>query len=174
MGLLPDTWNCALHMHRECREHFPHHRLQRKLLVSDPGMHHGTCVTHVPWCMSESLTRSDGENVSGIPSACATRDFTYLAIGPWSSRARVARPRTQMQNLYFTKRILQCRLQYFGRFCPGTNISHICCWYAAGMMECEFHNVIHASFCSTFRKEALCLYIYEVRKCACFLFACDR
>ena len=25
---------------------------QRKPLVSDPGMHHGTCVTHVPWCMS--------------------------------------------------------------------------------------------------------------------------
>ena len=22
-------------------------RFQRKLLVSDPGMHHGTCVTHV-------------------------------------------------------------------------------------------------------------------------------
>ena len=28
---------------------FSHHRLQRKPLVSDPGMHHGTCVTHVPW-----------------------------------------------------------------------------------------------------------------------------
>ena len=26
---------------------FPRHRLQRKPLVSDPGMHHGTCVTHV-------------------------------------------------------------------------------------------------------------------------------
>ena len=24
--------------------------------VSDPDMHHGTCVTHVPWCMPESLT----------------------------------------------------------------------------------------------------------------------
>ena len=35
-------------MHRQCRERFPRHRLQRKLLVSDPGMHHGTCMTHVP------------------------------------------------------------------------------------------------------------------------------
>ena len=25
-------------------------------LVSDPDMHHGTCVTHVPWCMPGSLT----------------------------------------------------------------------------------------------------------------------
>ena len=25
-------------------------------LVSDPDMHHGTCVTHLPWCMPGSLT----------------------------------------------------------------------------------------------------------------------
>ena len=24
--------------------------------LSDPDMHHGTCVTHVPWCMPRSLT----------------------------------------------------------------------------------------------------------------------
>ena len=35
-------------------------RLQRKLLASEPDMHHGTCVTHVPWCMSGSLTRGGG------------------------------------------------------------------------------------------------------------------
>ena len=57
MGLLPDTENCGLRMRRECRERFPRHRLQRKPLVSDPSMHHGTCVTHVLWCMPWSLTR---------------------------------------------------------------------------------------------------------------------
>ena len=50
---------------------FPRRRFKRKALVSDPGMHHGTCVTHVPWCMSGSLTCGDGENVPGIPGACA-------------------------------------------------------------------------------------------------------
>ena len=45
---------------------FPCRRFQRKPLVSDPGMHHCTCVTHMPWCMSESLTRGDGENVPGM------------------------------------------------------------------------------------------------------------
>ena len=50
---------------------FPRRRLQRKSLVSDPGMHHGTCVTHVPWCMPGSLTRGGGENFPGIPGACA-------------------------------------------------------------------------------------------------------
>ena len=49
----------------------PRHRLQRKPLVSDPGMHHGACVAHVPWCMSGSRTRGGGENVPGIPGACA-------------------------------------------------------------------------------------------------------
>ena len=49
---------------------FPRRRFQRKPLVSDPGMHHGTCVTLVPWCMSRSLTCGDGENVPDIPGAC--------------------------------------------------------------------------------------------------------
>ena len=80
MGLLPDTKSCALRMRRECRERFLRHR--RKQLVNDPGMHHGTCVTHVPWCMSGSLTCCGGENVPGIPGACAARSFTYLARGP--------------------------------------------------------------------------------------------
>ena len=40
---------------------FPRRRFQMKQLVSDPGMHHGTCVTHVPWCMSGSLTCGDGK-----------------------------------------------------------------------------------------------------------------
>ena len=70
-------------MHRECRERFPRHRLQRKSLVSDTCMHHGTCVTHVPWCMSGSLASGGGENVPGIPGACATRNFMYLIRGPW-------------------------------------------------------------------------------------------
>ena len=83
MGLLPDTWDCGEHVRRERRKRFPRPRLQRKPLVSDPDMHHGTCVTHVPWCMSGSLNRDGGENVPGIPGACATRNFTYLTGGPW-------------------------------------------------------------------------------------------
>ena len=55
---------------------FPRQRLQRKPLVSDPGMHHGTYVTHVQWCMSGSL------NSGGIPGTCATLNFAYLARGP--------------------------------------------------------------------------------------------
>ena len=87
-GLLPDTLNRWLRMHREYRELFPRPRLQSKPLVSDPGMHHDTCVTHVPWCMSGSLTRYGGvprhsPGVPGIPGACATHNFTYLARGPW-------------------------------------------------------------------------------------------
>ena len=83
VSLLPDTKNCRLRMRRECRERFPRHWLQRKPLVSDPVMHHGTCVTHVPWCMSGSLIREGEENVPGIPGACASRNFTYLVRGPW-------------------------------------------------------------------------------------------
>ena len=46
-------------------------------------MHHGTCVTHVPWCMSGALTLGGGKNVPGIPGACATHNFRYLVEGRW-------------------------------------------------------------------------------------------
>ena len=82
MGLLPNTQNCRLHMPRECRERFPCHRIQRKPLVSDPDMHHGTCVKHVPWCMSGFLTHGGMENVSDIPGACTTRNYLYVVRGP--------------------------------------------------------------------------------------------
>ena len=70
-------------MRQECRERFPRHQLQKKPLVNDPGRHHGTCVTHVPWFMSGSPTCGGVENVPTIPGACATYNFTYLARGPW-------------------------------------------------------------------------------------------
>ena len=73
-------------MHRKCRERFLHYRLQRRPLVSNPGMHHGTCVTHVTWCMPGTLTHDGGGNVPGIPGACATRNFAYLVRGPWLYR----------------------------------------------------------------------------------------
>ena len=58
MGLLPDTKTnagCAGAGNVFSRHCFFRH--QRKPLVSDPDMLHSTCVTHVPWCMSWSLTR---------------------------------------------------------------------------------------------------------------------
>ena len=44
-------------------------------LVSDPGMHHGTFVTHMPWCMPGSLTSGGRKNVPGISGACATHNL---------------------------------------------------------------------------------------------------
>ena len=82
MGILPDTQNCGLRMRWERRERFPRHRLQRKPLVSDPSMHHGSCVTHMPWCMSRSQTRGGGENVPGIPAFPAHAQPAILRI--WS------------------------------------------------------------------------------------------
>ena len=67
---------------------------KKKPLVSDPEMHHGT---HVPWCMSGSLTGGGGEKVSGIPGACATCNFTYLV------RPNARRKRPVGQNTYNTK-----------------------------------------------------------------------
>ena len=64
-------------MRQECRERFSHHRL-----VSDPGMHHGVCVTQVPLCMSGSLNSGGRGKVPGFPGACGIRNFAYLVWGP--------------------------------------------------------------------------------------------
>ena len=51
---------------------------------------HGTCLTHVPWCMPGSLRVSfevgNRDNFPSIPGACATSNFTYLVRGPWPLR----------------------------------------------------------------------------------------
>ena len=46
MGLLPDIAGCACAGNDGNVFHPP--PTSKEPLVSDPGMHHGTCVTHVP------------------------------------------------------------------------------------------------------------------------------
>ena len=108
MGLLPDAYNCGMRMRQECRERFPRHRLQLKPLVSDPGTHHGTCVAHVPWYMSGLLTRGGGGSVPGIPGACATHNFTYLARGPYSNTAKTQASPTNYGGIYLNEGVLIC------------------------------------------------------------------
>ena len=59
--------------------------------VTDPDMHHGTCVTHVPWCMPWLAFSFEvgGENVPSIPGTCTTRNFTYLVRGPLPQPMRI-------------------------------------------------------------------------------------
>ena len=69
-------------MRRECWERLPHHR----------GLAIPTCITARAWRTCRDACRdrylevsfevSGGKNVPGIPGACATHNFTYLARGP--------------------------------------------------------------------------------------------
>ena len=81
-------------MRRECRGRFSGQRWR----VSDPNMHHGTCVAHVPWCIPGSLTSALlwsrwREKPTGISGACATRNFAYLIRGPWHYKVKFWRPK---------------------------------------------------------------------------------
>ena len=53
-------------------------------------MHHGTCVTQVPWCMSGSLTCADGENVPDIPGACAPAILRIWQEAHWGEYFNVS------------------------------------------------------------------------------------
>ena len=89
---------------------FPTRRLQRKPPVSDPGMHHGTCVTHVPWCMSGSLTCAGRENVPGIPQRMRTRNFTYLARGPSYNFHYRSRWTVKLSSLWYSNVFEKCHM----------------------------------------------------------------
>ena len=84
MGLLPDTQNCGLRMHRECRERFPRHRG-----LTIPACTTTRAVTHVPLGhagIANPRFPRWRENVPRIPSACSTHNFTYLVRGPYKYR----------------------------------------------------------------------------------------
>ena len=88
MGLLPDTQSCSV-MRRECRERFPRFR---KLAIP-------TCITARASrtcrdaCRDRSIAVSfnvdGGENVPGIPGACATQKYPYLGRGPLVSEKEI-------------------------------------------------------------------------------------
>ena len=71
IGLLPDTYNCVLSMHRKYRERFPPPPTSKETASLRPRH----AARHVPWCMSGSLTRLGGENVPGITVACAPQFY---------------------------------------------------------------------------------------------------
>ena len=69
------------------------------------NLHYGTSATHVPWCMSGSLSRGGRENVPGISGAFATCNFVYLVRGQASP-------------------ILRATALIIGRACQWTGLSH--------------------------------------------------
>ena len=71
MGLLPDKYNCELRIHRECGE--PQ--------VSDPDIHHDTCVTRDA-CRDRYLAVYFGTEVARktSPAFPATAQFAILRI----------------------------------------------------------------------------------------------
>ena len=64
-------------MHRECREHFPQNRFQKKPIASNPGMRHARAVMHAGISNPRwRKKRSQHSRPMGNPQ------FYYLARGP--------------------------------------------------------------------------------------------
>ena len=115
------------------RERYPRHWLQRKLLVSDPDMHHGTCVTHVPRCMSGSLNRGSGGKrsrrmrnpqfyVSGkrpVQQICLLVFYLGQTFRESLSKDAFAK---DMKNAMEEKRKVRCKKQSFNWLCNLANL----------------------------------------------------
>ena len=91
MGLLPDTQNLGVRMRRECRESFPrHHGLAIPTCITARASRtlHDACRDRL---LAVAFKIRGGENIPGIPGACATRNFEYLVrgqCGHWEMRQK--------------------------------------------------------------------------------------
>ena len=105
VGLLPNTSNCGC----ACAE-MPV-TFSPSPLVSNPDMHHGTCVMRVPWCMPGSLTRGFlWSRWRGKRSRHSRRmrNFTYLERDPWktSCMGYISSPQKFRNINHITQRVL--------------------------------------------------------------------
>ena len=83
MGLLPDTQNCGSACAGNAGNVFPVTAGERSRHASR-HVHHARAVMHAGFANQRfHLKSAAGENVPGIPGACATCNFTYLVRGPW-------------------------------------------------------------------------------------------
>ena len=83
MGLLPDTQNCWCACAGNAGNVFPVTAGARSRHASR-HVRHARAVMHVGIAnLRFPLKSAAGENVPGIPGACATRNFTYLVRGPY-------------------------------------------------------------------------------------------
>ena len=131
MNLLPDTKNCGLHKPRECRERFPRHR----------GSAIPTRVTPRAWrtcrdaCRDRNLAVSFevgvGENISGIPGACAFRNFVYPIRGPWRcgndvqpNQCLFVRNGFKLLIVTIYKTMWESVKHYWWHFCSGRCFNH--------------------------------------------------
>ena len=96
MGLLPDAENCMYTCGRNAGNVSPPPK------ASDPDMHHGTCVTHAPWCMTGSLT-------SGFLWS-PRRGKTFLAFPAHVQPAMLHIWQEAHEHLYLFR--LKCRIWY--------------------------------------------------------------
>ena len=82
IGLLPDTQNCGCACARNAGNVFPVTAGERSWHASR-HVRHARAVMHAGIANYRFPLKSPaGENVTGIPGACATCNFTYLVRGP--------------------------------------------------------------------------------------------
>ena len=121
--------------------------------VSDPDMHHGTCVTHVPWCILGPLTsgflwsRWRGKR-SQHPGACETHSFTYLVRGPCDSLLiRRAFPchNVAVNALCRCDRLERCMTSIFIDAPEHQQYSNI--------EPTEFHTIYYRIYCTVHKKK---------------------
>ena len=117
MGLLPDTQNCGCACAGNAGNVFPVTAGERSRHASR-HVRHARAVMHAGIANQRfHLKSAAGENVPGIPGACATGNFTYLVRGPYYSvdQLKSARASKHGQLALFEHAISLSLLSKYGR-----------------------------------------------------------
>ena len=110
-------------------------------------------MTHVPWCMSGSLTCGDGENVPSIPGAWATHNFRIWQEGRYNTfeydfdqipTKTNAGHRSQFyptKTCHISNPQTTCILWEFNALAPGSNDCNLKCVIFKHILMADIMNV---------------------------------
>ena len=96
--------------------------------VSDPDMHHSTCMTHVPWCMLGSLTngflwsRSRGKTFPAFPAHVQPTTLRIWKEAHWSATEQ--KDHSRLYKLHKTG------VNHFREYCLASQIN----WIRTGLI----------------------------------------
>ena len=126
MGFLPNTSNCGCACAGNAGNVFPATAVKQSRHATR-HVRDARAVMHARITNSRfPLNSAAGENVPGIPGACATRNFTYLVRGPWRILSNIC----CIQVLFFMK----CHALWKNKRNLG-----LCAWNEKKMFSVKFN-----------------------------------
>ena len=167
-------------MRWECWEGFPHHQLQRKPLFSDPGMHHGTCVTHAIAKHAVTGKRSRHSRRIRIPQVYVSGPWSDMGLCAWGHKAVTWTNVASLTSCGIHPRAISLGINYQD---ISISLINVCLKFSHFKFTADkellasfsrYHDQIHSSFSSHQNIDKLALTAICTWHDSCFLMTCKN